>query len=246
VRPFAKEMHIMIWGEPLLNKDIIAMISYASKFSKTAISTNGILVNHDIAEKLITSGLSDLIVSVDGSTQDVYEKYRVGGNLNKALDALRILYDYNVRHGNNVNIIPQFIVFKHNQHEMDDFKNICTEIGLKPLFKAPYLRAESIFENSDYAEYVRETFDTITNLRKAMCGCQDPKKVFTILMDGTVVACSADHNGETNFGNIITQEVSEIWSSLKYRTFRKKMLQGNAPNSCLSNCLQYCLKANKK
>lgn len=243
VRPYAKLMNIMIWGEPLLNKEIIAMIGYASKFSRTVISTNGILVNNDIAEKLINSGLKDLIVSIDGATQEVYEKYRVGGDLTKALNSLEILHNLNIKYGSKVNIVPQFIVFKHNQHEMDKFKEICLKIGLQPSFKAPYIHMESMFSNSDYAELTRKTFDDVSDLRNAMRRCQDPWKVFTVLLDGTVVACCYDYNGKTNFGNIFNQEVLDIWNSLKYLTFRKEVLSANAPDSCLSNCLQYCLKS---
>lgn len=241
IRNYAKVMNIMIWGEPLLHDDLIEMISYASKFCRTVISTNGMLVNQEIAEKLITSGLHDLIVSIDGTSQEAYQKYRVGGNLSKALNALLMLNQSNVNHGRKVNIIPQFIVFKHNQHEMNQFRKICSDIGLKPSFKAPYIRSNSIFSNSDDTSFTRKAYSTILDLRTAMRSCNDPWKVFTILFDGTVVACCYDYNGETRFGNIFTQDVSEIWGSPNYVAFRKQILSGDAPDICVRNCLEYCL-----
>lgn len=246
VRPFVKYMYIMIWGEPLLNKDLIAMIKYASKFTKTAISTNGMLLTHEKAEQLITSGLSELIVSIDGATQAVYEKYRVGGNLQKAFESLKILNNLNIKYGNKVRIIPQFIVFKHNQHEMDSFKKICNSIGLKSSFKSPYIHRGSIFLNSDLQEYTRKSYKDKSEVSKAMRECQDTRKVFTILLEGTVVACCYDYNGITNFGNIYKQEVLEIWNSQKYMNFRRVILQGNTPEFCLQNCLQYRLQTDSK
>lgn len=246
VRPFAKYMYIMLWGEPLLNKDLIEMIGYASQFAKTAISTNGMLIDHAIAERLITSGLSELIVSIDGATQEVYEKYRVGGDFQKAFESLKILNALNIKLGSKVRIIPQFIVFKHNQHEMEPFKKICNSIGFEPFFKAPYIQKNSLFSNSDLREYTRKLYKNEFEVCKAMRGCQDPRRVFTILLDGTVVACCYDYNGITNFGNIYKKDVLEIWNSHKYKKFRSDILQGNPPEFCLQNCLQYCLQTETK
>ena len=75
----------------MLNKDIISMSQYASAFCKTNISTNGISLTTEKAEELITSGVTDIIVSIDGVTQDVYEKYRKGGNVKKAMSSLESL-----------------------------------------------------------------------------------------------------------------------------------------------------------
>jgi len=241
VKPFCKYMYIMIWGEPLLNKDIILMINYASKFTKTSISTNGMLVTDESAEKIIKSGLTDLIVSVDGASKEVYEKYRVGGDFKKAIHALEVLAYYNNKNGRMVNIIPQFIVFKHNQHEIEKFEIICNTLGLMPSFKSPYIHKGSIFENSDDPFFSRETFDNEIELREAMRKCKDSRQVFTILVDGSVVACCYDYNGILTFGNIFINNVIDIWNSNKYANFRKNVINGKAPGYCVNNCLEYSL-----
>ena len=37
------------------------------------------------AKRTVESGLDRLIISIDGTTQEVYQQYRVGGNLEKVL-----------------------------------------------------------------------------------------------------------------------------------------------------------------
>ena len=160
-RPYCQYLFLHIWGEPMLNPDIIEMIRYASSFTRTNISTNGMSLTEELAEALITSGLSALLVSIDGLSQEVYGRYRVGGSVQKALASLELLQRLNQKHGSPVTITPQFVVFKHNQHEMGAFQEHCRSLGLEASFKAPYLRAGSQFENSDYPEYIRTSYPTL-------------------------------------------------------------------------------------
>jgi MoaA/NifB/PqqE/SkfB family radical SAM enzyme len=243
IQPFASYLYLMLWGEPLLNKDIITIISYASRFAKTCLSTNALLITPPIAKDLVGSGLTDLIVSIDGTTQEVYAKYRAGGNLEKAMAALRLLNDNNRRQGMKVRIQPQFVVFQHNQHQMGEFAAICRSLGLTPEFKAPYLQRNSQLVDSSLERYVRKKHAGLVELRRAMRQCQDAKNVCTILLDGSVVACCYDYNGVTTFGNIFEKGMMDIWNNPAYAAFRKSVRGGNPPPFCLDHCLMYGLAA---
>ncbi|MGE3550307.1 MAG: methyltransferase domain-containing protein [Geobacter sp.] len=242
IRSYCSYLYLHIWGEPLLNKDIVSMVQYASSFAKTNLSTNGISLTPDLAERVICSGVSELIVSIDGVTQEVYEKYRVGGNVEKALDSLAMLQQLNEKHGSKVHIIPQFIAFKHNQHEMETFRHLCSKLGLTASFKAPYIRKnDSCFSYSDNPRLQRPHFSDIASLKAAMKSCNNPRDVFTILLDGSVVACCHDYEAATCFGNIFEQEVPTIWNSPSYVKFRGDLIAGNAPDFCIENCMTYFL-----
>ena len=66
------------------------MVSFAaSKKIYTATSTNAHYLNDENARRTIESGLDRLIISIDGTTQDVYEQYRIGGQLEKVLEGTR-------------------------------------------------------------------------------------------------------------------------------------------------------------
>lgn len=264
IRPFAEYLYLHNWGEPFLNKDLFRIIKYASNFARTNISTNAQLITRTSARKLIRSGVSDILVSIDGMSTEVYEQYRCGGNLDKALDGLKWLVLYGKsyrsqlvrafrmlrrgigksRRAAKTSILPQFIVFQHNEHEMQAFEEFCHSLGLAPSFKAPYLRKGSSFCRANDSAYHRAEYQDLAHLLKAMTECSAPREAFTILLDGSVVACCYDHDGGLVFGNVFEQDVLEIWNSPDYRAFRKTVLTGAAPQFCIKNCLLYTLRSN--
>ncbi|QTA87910.1 Radical SAM domain-containing protein [Desulfonema magnum] len=243
IRPFCKHLYLHIWGEPMLNKDIFKMIEYASAFTSTNISTNGKSMTEEKAERLIRSGVTDIIVSIDGVSQEVYEKYRVGGRVEKAVEALKMLQHFNQKYGNKVHIMPQFIVMKHNHHEMNGFRNLSESLGLRPLFKSPYIRdPNSHFSASDDPRFQRPCYPDMASLRAAMCECDSVRKAFNILVDGSVVACCHDYEKFTFFGNMFEQDVMGIWNSEKYKKFRWNVMSGKAPKFCRERCMSYFLE----
>jgi MoaA/NifB/PqqE/SkfB family radical SAM enzyme len=77
-------------GEPYLNPDFLEMVKYASeKNIYTATSTNAHYLTDEAARKTVESGLDRLIISIDGTTQDVYEQYRIGGKLDKVIEGTK-------------------------------------------------------------------------------------------------------------------------------------------------------------
>jgi len=77
-------------GEPFLNPKFLDMVKYASsKNIYTATSTNAHYLNDENARKTIESGLDRLIISIDGTTQETYEQYRIGGSLKKVIEGTK-------------------------------------------------------------------------------------------------------------------------------------------------------------
>src|ERR1700761_3882132 len=77
-------------GEPYLNPSFLEMVEYASgKGIYTATSTNAHYLSDEHARRTVESGLDRLIISIDGTTQEVYEQYRVGGKLEKVLEGTK-------------------------------------------------------------------------------------------------------------------------------------------------------------
>jgi MoaA/NifB/PqqE/SkfB family radical SAM enzyme len=85
------------WGEPLLNKHLAKMIMYCKRVKHipfVRFDTNlNVTLTESEWERLLLSGLDMLSVSIDGVTQETYEKYRRGGNLEKVIDNLKLLID---------------------------------------------------------------------------------------------------------------------------------------------------------
>lgn len=78
-------------GEPYLNPSFLEMVKYAvSKRIYTSTSTNAHYLNDETAKKTVESGLDRLIISVDGTTQETYSSYRIGGKLDKVIEGTKI------------------------------------------------------------------------------------------------------------------------------------------------------------
>src|SRR6187551_2001259 len=130
-----KELLYLIFyfqGEPYLNPDFLEMVKYASsKGIYTATSTNAHYLNDEKAKRTVESGLDRLIISIDGTTQDVYKQYRVGGNLDKVLQGARNIIKWKKELKSKTPFVFfQFLVVKPNEHQVADIKKLAKEIGV--------------------------------------------------------------------------------------------------------------------
>ncbi len=119
-------------GEPFLNPDFLEMVQYASKKGiYTATSTNAHYLTDEKAKQTVESGLDRLIISIDGTTQDVYQQYRVGGKLEKVLEGARNIVKWKKQLNSKTPFVFfQFLVVKPNEHQIDAIKQLAKEIGV--------------------------------------------------------------------------------------------------------------------
>ncbi len=121
------------WGEPLLNKDLCPMIrNAADRGISTIISSNMSVPMDDArAEEIVRSGLNILGVSVDGATQEVYEQYRVRGNLALLFENVRKVNAAKKKlNSKTPQLVYEYHLFKHNLHEVDEARRIANELGM--------------------------------------------------------------------------------------------------------------------
>ncbi|HEY1200500.1 MAG TPA: radical SAM protein, partial [Niastella sp.] len=119
-------------GEPYLNPAFLDMVKYASeKGIYTATSTNAHYLTDENARKTVESGLDRLIISLDGTTQDVYQQYRVGGKLHKVLEGARNIVKWKKELKSKTPFVFfQFLVVKPNEHQIEDVKRLAAKIGV--------------------------------------------------------------------------------------------------------------------
>ena len=84
---------LLLWnqGEPFLVKDFPKMIQYAKEHDiYTVTSTNGhFFKKEDNVKQVVKSGIDEIIISLDGADQEVYEKYRIGGRLEWVFEGIQ-------------------------------------------------------------------------------------------------------------------------------------------------------------
>ena len=231
-------------GEPYLNPDFLKMVRYAAaKKIYTATSTNGHYLTEDNARRTIESGLDRLIISIDGTTQEVYEQYRVGGNLQKVLEGTRRVVAWKKKLKSRTPfIIFQFLVVKPNEHQLEDAKKLAHEMGVDAIwFKTAQVYDfesdpnELIPLNTKYSRYKKTSTGTqfkgnLTNHCWRLW--HDP----VITWDGLVAPCCFDKDASHQLGDLRNQSFESIWRSESYQSFRNKILQGRKNIDICSNC----------
>jgi MoaA/NifB/PqqE/SkfB family radical SAM enzyme len=119
-------------GEPFLNPKFLEMVNYASrKKIYTSTSTNAHYLNDANAKKTVESGLDRLTISIDGTTQNTYEQYRIGGDLKKVIEGTKNILKWKKElKSSTPHVIFQFLVVQPNEHQLEDVKKLASELGV--------------------------------------------------------------------------------------------------------------------
>jgi radical SAM protein with 4Fe4S-binding SPASM domain len=109
-------------GEPLINPDIFDMVSYCRDAGLyTVVSTNATLLNEERSHRLIESGLNNLIIAFDGTTPEVYEKYRKNASFTKVKKNILRFLELKRQMKADVFVVMQMVRLPENQHQVADF-----------------------------------------------------------------------------------------------------------------------------
>lgn len=232
-------------GEPYLNPQFLDMVQHAhQKGIYTATSTNAHYLTDEKAKQTVESGLDRLIISIDGTTQYVYEQYRVGGKLDKVLAGARNIVKWKkALKSSTPFVFFQFLVVKPNEHQMEDIKKMAKEIGVDQVrFKTAqvYNYEEDpnglIPTNPRFSRYKlgRDGKRTVKNGLKNHCWKLWHANVIT--WDGLVVPCCFDKDAMHQLGNLKNQRFRDVWQNDNYKQFRREILTSRKNIDICSNC----------
>lgn len=235
-------------GEPYINPDFLEMVKYASKKNiYTITSTNGHFLNDTNAKKTIESGLDRIIISVDGTTQEVYEQYRKSGKLENVLQGARNLVKWKKElKANHPHIVFQFLVVKPNEHQIEDIYRLAEEIGvdevkLKTAQIYDYTNGhELIPDNLKYSRYMPVGDETWTVGHSLVNHCWKLWHSCVITFDGKVVPCCFDKDAEYRLGDMQVTNFKEIWHGPMYQEFREALFKGRDQIEICKNCTEGC------
>ncbi len=117
--PHLCHVNLSLWGEPLLNREIFEIIAYArEKSGEVFMQSNLNVFSREAAEKLVASGLDCLQISLDGASQETYEKYRVRGVFDTVIANIKLLTDAKARAGSaRPVVIWKMVVNRFNEHD---------------------------------------------------------------------------------------------------------------------------------
>ena len=243
----SKELLYLVFyfqGEPFLNPGFLDMVKYASeKNIYTATSTNAHYIDDENAKRTIESGLDRLIISIDGTTQDVYQQYRIGGNLDKVLEGTKNIIRWKKELKSKTPfIIFQFLVVKPNEHQVEDVKRLAKETGVDDV----WFKTAQVYDFENDPNQLIPTIDKFSRYRKTANGYSFKGKMAdhcwrlwhspVITWDGLIAPCCFDKDAQHQLGDLKSRSFKEIWKNGKYTAFRSKILKGRKNIDICSNC----------
>lgn len=117
------------YGDPIVAKDLLAILDYVWECNpklSVKVHSNCSLRDSDWWKRfaqLTNDKKFTLIASIDGASQSTQELYRANTNYDKIIKNLKTFISYGGK------VEWRFIVFKHNEHEVETAKKLSEEIG---------------------------------------------------------------------------------------------------------------------
>ena len=232
-------------GEPYLHPQFLSLVQYAAqKKIYTATSTNAHYLTDANAKKTVESGLDRLIISLDGTTQETYESYRVGGKLEKVIEgAKNVLRWKKELKSLTPHVIFQFLVVKPNEHQIDDVKKLGRELGVEVALKTAqiydYEHGSDLIPSLDkYSRYRKDSNGLYSIKNEWMNHCWKMWHSCVITWDGKVVPCCFDKDAHYVLGDLTKNSFREIWNGEKYQDFRESLLRSRDEIEMCRNCTE--------
>lgn len=233
-------------GEPYLNKCFHDMVSYASgKGIYVSTSTNAHFLDDDNARRTVESGLDRLTISIDGTTQETYAMYRVGGSLGRVIDGTKNIIKWKKKlRSRTPYLIFQFLVVKPNEHQIGEVFRMAEELGvdevrLKTAQVYDYEHGNPFIpDNEKYSRYEKMPDGTYRIKNKMDNHCWRLWHSSVITWDGLVVPCCFDKDAKHQLGDLKTASFRSVWFNEKYERFRASLFRSRRSIDICANCTE--------
>jgi len=212
-------------GEPLLHRNIFEVLKMSSDRMKTHLLTNGTLINLNVAQKLVKSGIEGLSISLDSVIPTIHNELR-DGSFKAVIKGIKHCVDEGL--DVNVNSCITQKNFEQAQHMIKFAENVglksITFEGLNPVGKGKdcenllltFEDTESFLNNLNlYLKELKPDVDVLmfypqwVRWDNTATGCGVGKDFFGVDPNGNFMPCT---NLPLTLGNIHKREFDEIWN----------------------------------
>jgi MoaA/NifB/PqqE/SkfB family radical SAM enzyme len=241
------ETYMHNWGESLLNKQVFSMIEYAqSRNVGTNLSSNLSETSSADLDMLLDAGLEYLIVSLDGTSEQSYSKYRIRGKFDRVVENMHeLIRRRNARRLKTPRVEWQFIVMKQNEHEVTRAEEMAKKIGVDLLrfipvgmpYDTPDREAAKAkwypvtVQGRAYSPDVEQQFGQANKPSP----CFYLYRTMVVHPDGGVAPCCVVYKQSSDFGQL-PADVMTLWNNDHYQSARALFSAQPAPAPVATIC----------
>ena len=231
-------------GEPYIHPHFNDLVKDARKRNLYVVtSTNAHFLSIEKAKSVVESGLSELIISIDGLTQETYESYRKEGKLEKVIEGTKNMVAAKKELNSQHPVLTfQFLVTSQNEHQIDELHQFAKDLGvdevrLKTIQVYDYENGNNLIpKNEAYSRYKKNNAGKyqLKNTYSNSCWRSWSSCVFT--WDAKVVPCCFDKDAQHQLGSLENQSFKEIWKGSIMKSFQSQLLKDRKQIEICTNC----------
>jgi MoaA/NifB/PqqE/SkfB family radical SAM enzyme len=264
--PYVLNIALNGFGEPLMYApffDIVAVTRKMRPWAKIGIYTNGQLLDEAKAERAVSSGLTELNVSVDAARPATYRRVRRGGRLEPLHANIRRLLATRERARSRFPRVGlNFVMVNDNEGELPEFVEQAVDLGVDYINCISWAAYDWGFRNQRSADsYLRELEAAQARMQSLGITCRSMPEIstewtkeehpfacnfvwgysFRVTFDGSVtLGCCTPFRETYTYGNLLEKDFWEIWNGPKIRKNREMAKQGIVPNRVCASCDMFC------
>jgi radical SAM protein with 4Fe4S-binding SPASM domain len=242
---FEDKMKVVRWvgiGEPLLHKNISEMVKYTvdkDVTERTEIITNGVLLNKNISNKLIDSGLTRLVISLQGVEEGSYKEVSdVDINFSQFINNLEYLYNNKGDMDIYIKVMDTSLRNKKDEEKFYSlFGNISDSCAIE--------KTVPIHEGIQYNETLESNTTQFGTEILEEGICTQSFIHIQINPDGKIVPCYS-WSYPLILGDVKNESLYNIWNGKKMNNFRVGILKDKDRNEVCKKCSMFKYRMSKE
>ena len=248
--------------EALYHKRVFDMMDYVSGCNKDIIFpllTNGMLLNEQRIHEICRRNIPSVTISLDGYRKETVESFKTGVDFDRVVENIRLIKKIA---GNKLQVDTIFVATEKNIGELEGYIDFCADLGVDVVFingfmcflpenSGLYLYSKDgnpevfkLFERVFAKAEKRGLTVKFPSLTARPTGCELTQSVFigergdvspcVLLARPTPMELFSQTNvpGPVVYGNVLEEDLMEIWNKKEFRQFREKSGSRNLPQEC--------------
>jgi MoaA/NifB/PqqE/SkfB family radical SAM enzyme len=260
--PHVTNLSLNGFGEPTMYRRFFEVVAYSRKerpWCKIGIYTNGLLIDEEMAYRMMDCGLTELNVSIDAAYPETYRRVRRGGRLETLHENIRRLVRIKQETRSRFPLIGlNYVMLNDNEGELVPFVEQAAEFGVDFINCITYAGYDWGFKNRRSRESYRielaaakrrteELGVRVKTFPSDDLSWSDPKQPFScpfywgeefrVTYSGEItLGCCTPFKETFSYGNLLQTPFSEIWNNEQFQANRERANRNIAPTPTCAQC----------